>query len=144
MGYTETAETAELPLWQRYREAFPVTKNLIYLNHAGVAPLCKPAADAICSLASDVLHYGSNHYDTWLAAYEGLRSAAGRLIGASNSEIRSSRTWKDRDIGVWRSNGKPRQGRSIQRNSRQTTSPEALEARGVHVECLSVFEFADR
>jgi selenocysteine lyase/cysteine desulfurase len=38
-------------------------------------------------LADDCLHYGSLHYDQWLAAYEGLRSAAARLIHSEPSEI---------------------------------------------------------
>ena len=49
--------------------------------------LCKPAADAMKHLADDCLHFGSLHYDQWLAAYEGLRVAAARLIGADRSEI---------------------------------------------------------
>src|SRR6185436_18888674 len=63
------------------------TKSLIYLNHAAVAPLCKPCAEAMKSLADDALEFGSLHYDRWLAAYEGLRLAAARLIGASAREI---------------------------------------------------------
>jgi len=29
---------AEIPLWQRYADQFPVRENLVYLNHAAVAP----------------------------------------------------------------------------------------------------------
>ena len=78
---------AELPLWEQYAGQFPVRERLIYLNHAAVAPLCKPAAEAMKHLADDCLQFGSLHYDRWLAAYEGLRVAAARLIGASRSEI---------------------------------------------------------
>ncbi len=74
-------------LWRRYRPAFPVTQNLIYLNHAAVAPLCRPAAEAMASLAEEVAAYGSLHYDRWLATYEGLRVSAARLLGASPREI---------------------------------------------------------
>jgi cysteine desulfurase/selenocysteine lyase len=77
----------EKPLWERYAHQFPVRERLIYLNHAAVAPLCRPAAEAMQRLADDCLHYGSIHYDEWLAAYEGLRTAAARLIGADRSEI---------------------------------------------------------
>src|SRR5260370_10260005 len=56
---------AELPLWQRYAEQFPVRRNLTYLNHAAVAPLPQPCADALKHLADDCLHYGSLHYDQW-------------------------------------------------------------------------------
>jgi selenocysteine lyase/cysteine desulfurase len=75
------------PVWSQYRAEFPVTKNLIYLNHAAVAPLCKAAADAMKGLADDAWCYGSLHYDEWLEAYEGLRRAAARLIGADAAEI---------------------------------------------------------
>src|SRR5712692_2394127 len=74
-------------IFERYRDQFPVTASLIYLNHAGVAPLCKPAADAIRHLTDDALGFGSLHYDQWLAAYEGLRMAAAHLIGSSPREI---------------------------------------------------------
>src|SRR5882762_4928832 len=74
-------------IYERYRDQLPVTESLIYLNHAGVAPLCKPAADAMQQLANDALRFGSLHYDQWLAAYEGVRLAAARLIGASPREI---------------------------------------------------------
>jgi selenocysteine lyase/cysteine desulfurase len=73
--------------WQVYAHQFPVRQRLIYLNHAAVAPLCKPAADAMKSLADDCLNFGSLHYGEWLAAYSGLRGAAARLIAADPAEI---------------------------------------------------------
>lgn len=78
---------AEVPIWERYADQFPVREHLTYLNHAAVAPLCKPAAEAMKRLADDCLQFGSLHYDQWMAAYEGLRVAAARLIGADRSEI---------------------------------------------------------
>jgi selenocysteine lyase/cysteine desulfurase len=71
----------------RHREEFPVTKELIYLNHAAVAPLCRRSADAIRWLADDACQFGSLHYDKWMDAYAGLRRAAARLINASPEEI---------------------------------------------------------
>ena len=65
----------ELPLWQRYADQFPVRENLVYLNHAAVAPLSRRCADALKHLADDSLHYGSLHYSEWLAVYDGLRAA---------------------------------------------------------------------
>jgi selenocysteine lyase/cysteine desulfurase len=75
------------PVWQDYRDQFPVTKHSVYLNHAAVAPLSRRAADAMKNLADDVLLHGSFHYAQWLDAYEGLRVAAAKLIGADRSEI---------------------------------------------------------
>jgi selenocysteine lyase/cysteine desulfurase len=78
---------SEAALHQRYGHHFPVRNHLIYLNHAAVAPLCKPAADAMKHLAEDCANFGSLHYPEWLAAYEGVRAAAARLTGAKPSEI---------------------------------------------------------
>jgi cysteine desulfurase/selenocysteine lyase len=78
---------SEVDIWQQYRSEFPVTSNLVYLNHAAVAPLCKPAADAMQWLTADALNFGSLHYDKWMAAYEGVRRAASTMINCSPREI---------------------------------------------------------
>jgi cysteine desulfurase/selenocysteine lyase len=90
MGFEKTlgvAEKQSLPLHARYRDQFPVTQNLIYLNHAAVTPLCLPAAEAMRSLASQACSFGSLHYDKWMETYEALRQAAAQLIHASPDEI---------------------------------------------------------
>ena len=60
-------EGMPLPLWEAYQDQFPAARRLIYLNHAGVAPLSKPAADAMRWLVEDNELFGSLHYDKWLA-----------------------------------------------------------------------------
>jgi selenocysteine lyase/cysteine desulfurase len=70
-----------------YRREFPVTDKLIYLNHAAVAPLSRPASDAMKWLAEDCWKYGSYHYDQWLATYEGVRGAAARMVNGAPEEI---------------------------------------------------------
>ena len=89
MSFKATVDSppSTAPLWEQYREYFPVTEHQIYLNHAAVSPLSRPAAEAMQTLAEEVLRYGSLHYDRWLDTYEGLRIAAGKLIGADRSEI---------------------------------------------------------
>src|ERR1017187_7676157 len=88
MAHNRNAKSLTEPaIWERFADQFPVRERLIYLNHAAVAPLAKPAADAMRQLADDCMHFGSLHYDQWLAAYEGVRVAAARLIGADRSEI---------------------------------------------------------
>lgn len=83
MGY----ETLGRPLWSAWRDQFPVTENLVYLNHAAVAPLCRAAADAMKRLTDDACRFGSLHYGDWLAAYDGLRASAARLIHCEPGEI---------------------------------------------------------
>jgi selenocysteine lyase/cysteine desulfurase len=78
---------SEPPLWERYASQFPVRERLIYLNHAAVSPLSQRAAAAMKDMADDCLQFGSLHYDRWLAAYEGLRVATAKLIGADRGEI---------------------------------------------------------
>jgi selenocysteine lyase/cysteine desulfurase len=88
MGFIPEKEVdAPLPLHELYEDQFPVTRELTYLNHAAVAPLCRPAAEAMKWLADDALNYGSLHYDTWMSAYDGLRNAAAQLINAHPDEI---------------------------------------------------------
>jgi selenocysteine lyase/cysteine desulfurase len=87
MGFAKDFPPTAEPLWKQYREEFPVTQNLIYLNHAAVAPLPRRSAKAMQGLAEDSLQFGSLHYDQWLDAYEGLRVATARLIGAQRGEI---------------------------------------------------------
>ncbi len=88
MGPTTSVKLpSELAIWDQYAHHFPVRQRLIYLNHAAVAPLCKPAADAMKHLADDCMQLGSRHYKDWLDTYEGLRVAAARLVGGDRSEI---------------------------------------------------------
>lgn len=75
------------PIWEQFADDFPVRRNLVYLNHAAVSPLCRPAAEAMKALADDAVNFGSLHYDRWLAAYKGLRAAAATLINARPEEI---------------------------------------------------------
>ena len=72
---------------EKFRGEFPVRERLVYLNHAGVAPLARAAAAAMKKLADDCLEYGALHYDQWVAAYQGLREAAAKLTGATPEEI---------------------------------------------------------
>src|SRR6202167_16434 len=78
---------SDLPLWEQYRDQFPVTKNRVYLNHAAVAPLSRRAAEAMQGLAQDVLDFGSEHYLQWMAAYEGVRAGAASMINSTPPEI---------------------------------------------------------
>jgi cysteine desulfurase / selenocysteine lyase len=90
MGFEEVGVSSEeltLPIHQAYRSEFPVTRELVYLNHAAVGPLCRRAAESMKALADDACTFGSLHYERWMDAYKGLRSAAARLINASPEEI---------------------------------------------------------
>jgi len=84
MGY-DNPESQEI--WREWREEFPVTRNLIYLNHAAVAPLPKRAAEAMQRLAQDACDYGALHYSDWMEAVDGVKRAAARMLNADAAEI---------------------------------------------------------
>ena len=146
MGYKySTAETQSLAV--QYREQFPVTDKLVYLNHAGVAPLCKPASEAMKQLAEDACLYGSLHYDQWMDAYEGLRVAAARLIGAAWPEIAIVKNTSEGiatiAMGIdWRPGDKVV---AFQEEFPANFYPwKRLEARGIEVVWLSISDSLDR
>lgn len=83
MGFEMLRES----LWERHRADFPVARNLVYLNHAAVSPVCQAAGAAMRWLATDAEEWGSFHYDKWMACYEGLRVEAARMMNADRGEI---------------------------------------------------------
>ena len=84
---TENLSESAADLHETYRDEFPVTKNLVYLNHAAVAPFCRSSAEAMKWLADDACQNGSLHYDIWMDCYQGLRTATAKLINSSPEEI---------------------------------------------------------
>jgi cysteine desulfurase/selenocysteine lyase len=140
MGYQILTAAAE-NLSEIYRTEFPVTENLVYLNHAAVAPVCKRASDAMKHLADDACLYGSLHYDQWLDAYEGLRVATARLIGADRSEIANVKNTSEGVATIamgldWRTGDKVV---AFREEFPANVYPwRRLEGRGIQVEWLSI------
>jgi selenocysteine lyase/cysteine desulfurase len=146
MGYEALTAPGEA-LRSRYRDQFPVTERLVYLNHAAVSPLSKRAAEAMKQLADDVCLYGSLHYDHWLDAYEGLRVAAASLIGANRSEIALTKNTSEGiatvALGIdWRPGDRIV---AFEEEFPANYFPwKRLEQRGVRVELLSCTDNLDR
>jgi cysteine desulfurase/selenocysteine lyase len=69
------------------RGLFPVTKNVVYFNHAALGPLSVRAYEAMERFARDQRDFGALHWREWYAEYVHLRAAAARLIGAEPGEI---------------------------------------------------------
>src|SRR5712692_8777556 len=68
---------------EKRRELFPVTRNLVYFNHAAVGPLSTVAYEAMEGFARDQREFGALHWREWYAEYEKLRASAAKLIGAA-------------------------------------------------------------
>src|SRR5438445_12031245 len=66
---------------------FPVRKNLVYFNHAAVAPLPRRVAQAIAAHIENVRDRGAADWRRWFAGVEEARAKAARFVGASKEEI---------------------------------------------------------
>jgi cysteine desulfurase/selenocysteine lyase len=140
-------EIEQTPLHQTWREEFPVTQRLVYLNHASVAPLSRRAAEAMQRLAQDVVEFGSVHYDQWLACYEGLRATAAKLINASPREIAIVKNTSE-GIATIASGIRWKRGDAIVAFREEFPANffpwKRLEQEGVEVRWLSIFDPLDR
>lgn len=61
---------------------FPQADDLLYLNHAAVAPWPKRTHDAVCRFAAENLHQGARWYPRWSAVEKTLREQMRELINA--------------------------------------------------------------
>ncbi len=74
--------------WERVRSFFPVTQELVYLNHAGVAPISSRVAEALARYGHLASHRGAFEYDAvYDAEIERVRGRAATLLGAERDEI---------------------------------------------------------
>jgi selenocysteine lyase/cysteine desulfurase len=61
---------------------FPLHEDLIYLNHAGVAPWPRRTCEAITRFAQENMSQGARDYPRWLEVERQLRELLAQLIGA--------------------------------------------------------------
>lgn len=65
---------------------FPLTDELIYLNHAAVGPWPKRTGDAVIKFAEQNTRYGSHFYLDWLNKESQLRSQLQMLLNAPSAD----------------------------------------------------------
>jgi selenocysteine lyase/cysteine desulfurase len=65
----------------------PVAEPWAYFDHAAVAPLSKPAAEAVRGWCDEAVGDGDTRWPEWSRHAEATRDAAARLIGAERDEI---------------------------------------------------------
>ncbi len=74
--------------WESTRDWFPVTRELIYLNHAGVAPISTRVRDALARFSREALERGAFQYEPFFdTEIERTRGHVATLLGAETSEI---------------------------------------------------------
>lgn len=64
---------------------FPLSAELIYLNHAAVAPWPKRTSTAVCNFAQQNTLYGSSYYLDWLKKETQLRVQLQALLNAPDA-----------------------------------------------------------
>ena len=74
-----------MPLNQ-YADEFPQAEELIYLNHAAVAPWPARSRDALTAFAQQNVDRGATDYPGWVAVESRLRKRLAELIGAASAE----------------------------------------------------------
>jgi selenocysteine lyase/cysteine desulfurase len=70
---------------KRFREEFPVTERLAYLNHAAVAALPRRAVRRMAAMAEDVSLTGDQHWADRNREIERVRGLAAGLFGARDA-----------------------------------------------------------
>lgn len=69
------------------RQAFPHAEDMIYMNHAAVAPLSKPVKEAIEAYVGERHHTNIENYFDFQHIIDATLEQIGRLVGASSRNI---------------------------------------------------------
>jgi cysteine desulfurase/selenocysteine lyase len=73
--------------FENIRKEFPVTEELIFFDHARVAPLPERVRKVVTGFVNDATHYGTAHYETWIGEIDKARKSFARLINAGTDEV---------------------------------------------------------
>lgn len=79
-------ETHPLTLEKLIADEFPLRADLIYLNHAAVAPWPRCTATAVQTFAEENTHAGAANYPAWLKLQQSLRAQCATFINASSAD----------------------------------------------------------
>jgi cysteine desulfurase / selenocysteine lyase len=77
------------------RALFPLTKRMVYLNHAAASPPPAPTILAVEAQMRDVALNGTLHYRQWVAVKESARKLAAAMIGARPEQVAFMRNTSD-------------------------------------------------
>jgi cysteine desulfurase / selenocysteine lyase len=73
--------------FEKIRQEFPVTEELIFFDHARVAPLPERVRQVVTAFVDDATRFGTAHYENWIAGIEQSRKNFARLINAGTDEV---------------------------------------------------------
>jgi cysteine desulfurase/selenocysteine lyase len=73
--------------WTTLRDEFPVTHRWAFFDHAAVAPISRPAQQAMTEWAADLAENGDAHDALWVQRVEAVRRLAGQLLNVDPLEV---------------------------------------------------------
>ena len=72
---------------ERYRQEFPVVKNHIYLDNAGIAPVSLRVKNAVDAFLAESAEGAAFHYPRWAQRVTEARKSCAQLVNAGMDEI---------------------------------------------------------
>ena len=72
---------------ERYRREFPVTKNHVYLDHAGIAPVSLRVKTAIETFLAEAAEGAAFHYPRWAQRIVEVRKLCAQLVNSGADEM---------------------------------------------------------
>jgi cysteine desulfurase / selenocysteine lyase len=73
--------------WEEFRREMPAAVEWAYFDHAAVAPIPRPTADAMTRWADEAAEFGGAIWPKWKSVRESLRSQAAQFVGAELDEM---------------------------------------------------------
>ena len=73
--------------FENIRKEFPVTDEVIFFDHARVAPLPERLRKMVTAFVNDATDFGTVHYETWMLELECTRKKFAKLINADLDEV---------------------------------------------------------
>jgi cysteine desulfurase/selenocysteine lyase len=70
-----------------YQKLFDSLDSMIWLAHAGIAPISRPVADAIEAHTRDRLTHAASHVDQWLVDLKEVKRLASRLLNCDADDL---------------------------------------------------------
>lgn len=144
---TEPTEAHPLTLEKLSADEFPLRPDLIYLNHAAVAPWPRRTATAVRTFAEENMRAGAANYPGWLKVQQSLRAQCATFINASSADDIAFLKNTSEALSVVAHGFPWAQGDSIVIGAEEFPSNrivwESLEPRGVTVRFVELSNQAD-
>ena len=73
--------------FENIKKEFPVTNEIIFFDHARVAPLPERVRQVVTNFVNEATQFGTIHYDNWMEEVELTRKKFAQLINADPEEV---------------------------------------------------------